>query len=92
MVLAQFSMIALVPVSGLIIASVVDKRVRNLRWWTLALAIAYSIPLAIMLVRPDPEQSLSKDMHPALLVLIVVVGAALLMRVHIRRANRFKGK
>lgn len=92
MVIGQFSMVALVPVYLLVIAGAFDRRARILRWWTIALGIAYSIPLAIMNLRPDPAESLSKDMHPALLVLIVAVSVALLFRIHMRRTDRSSTK
>ena len=87
MVIGQFSMIALAPVLVVLVAALADKRIRPLRPWTLGLAIAYFIPLAIMKLRTDPAQSLSKDMHPALLVLIAVAAAALLVRMYVRRSR-----
>ncbi|MFJ9682592.1 hypothetical protein ACIRP2_31755 [Streptomyces sp. NPDC101194] len=50
------------------------------------LAVAYLIPPAVWVVRPDGAQSLSKDMHPAFAGLIVAASAVLV--VTIRRARR----
>lgn len=85
MVVGQFSMIALAPLLVLVIASVADRRTRSLRPWTLALGIAYAVPLTVKLVREDPAPSLSKDMHPVLFAAIVVAGAALLIRMYLPR-------
>lgn len=85
MVIGQFSMIALAPILVLLIAAFTDARVRPLRPWTFGLAVAYFIPLAIMKLRTDPAPSLSKDMHPVLLVVIVVAGVALLVRTYSAR-------
>lgn len=84
MVIGQFSMIALAPVLVVLVSSFVDRRSRSMRPWTLGLAIAYLIPLAIKTVRSEPAPSLSKDMHPLLLLLIVAAAAALLVRMHVR--------
>jgi hypothetical protein len=83
-----FAMIALVPVLVVLIGSCTDPRVRFLRWWTTALAGAYAIPLTILNVRDDPAPSLTKDMHPAFLVLILVVAAAVLVRIYVVRRTR----
>ncbi|MDJ0392441.1 hypothetical protein QMK17_03720 [Rhodococcus sp. G-MC3] len=95
MVVGQFSMIALLPVLVLVIASLADSRTRALRPWTLGLAVAYFIPLAIMKLRADPAQSLSKDMHPILLALIVAAAAVLLARmyrIYPRRPRQLHGR
>jgi hypothetical protein len=85
LLLGGFAMIALVPVLVVLIASCTDLRVRYLRWWAIAVATFYAVPLVIMNVRPDPAPSLTKDMHPALLVLAVAAAAALLLRMYLRR-------
>lgn len=87
MVIGQFSMIALAPVLVVLVAALADKRISPLRLWSLGLTIAYLVPLVVMKLRTDPAQSLSKDMHPALLVLIIVAAAALLVRMYVRRSG-----
>lgn len=83
LLLGGFAMVALVPVLIVLIGSFTDIRARYLRPWTAAVAALYSIPLVILNVRPDPAASLTKDMHPVLLILIVASAAALLVRLYI---------
>jgi len=85
MVIGQFSMLAVVPVAIAAIATLVDARVRPLRWWAGLLAVVYAAPLTIWLLRPDGAQSLSKDMHPVFVGLIVAVSAVFLVKIHTRR-------
>ena len=85
LVLGQFSMLAIIPLAALVIATLADARVRALHWWTGLLAVLYLTPLAIWLVRPDGAASLSKDMHPVFIVLIVLAGAALLAKIYTRK-------
>ncbi|MEK8171796.1 hypothetical protein NKH77_27790 [Streptomyces sp. M19] len=46
------------------------------------LALVYAIPFAIWQLRPDGAPSLSKDIHPGFVGLIVAASAALLLVVH----------
>ena len=85
MVLGQFAMLAIVPVLIVLIASIADARVRALRWYTGLLAALYATPLIIWIVRPDGAQSLSKDIHPVFVGLIVVASALLLVKIYTRR-------
>jgi len=85
LVLAQFSMVAIVPVVLLAVAVLADARVRALRWWVGLLTAAYATPLLIWALRPDGAPSLSKDMSPVFLVLIVAVGAVILLKLYTRR-------
>lgn len=85
LLLGQFALIGLVPMLVVLIGSFADPRWPYLRWWAVAVAVLYSIPLAILNMRPDPAPSLSRDMHPAFLVLIVAVSAALLVRLYLGR-------
>ena len=85
LVLGQFSMLAIIPLAALVVATLADARVRALRWWTGLLAVLYLTPLAIWLIRPDGAASLSKDMHPVFIVLIVLAGAALLAKIYTRK-------
>jgi hypothetical protein len=87
LVLAQFSMVAVAPVAVLTVAAFADSRVRNLRWWIGLVTALYAVPLATWAVRSDPAQSLSKDMHPAFLVLIPLAAALLLVAIYRRRSR-----
>ena len=88
MVLGQFAMLAIVPVAIVLIASLADARVRALRWYTGLLAALYATPLIIWIVRPDGAQSLSKDIHPVFVALIVAASALLLVKIYTRRRAR----
>ena len=85
LLLSGFAMIALVPVLVVLIGSFTDIRSRYLRWWSVAVAALYSVPLAILNLRDDPAPSLTQDMHPAFLVLIVAAAVALLARLYVGR-------
>ena len=85
MVLGEFSMLAAVPVAIAVIGTLVDRRVRPLRWWAGLLAAVYATPLAVWLLRTDGAQSLSKDIHPVFLGLIVVVSIVFLLKIYTRR-------
>lgn len=85
MVLGQFAMLAVVPVLVLLVASIADARVRALRWYTGLLTALYATPLVIWALRPDGAPSLSKDMHPVFLGLIVAASALLLAKILTRR-------
>ena len=87
LVIAQFAMLAVVPIAVLVIGSLVSARARALRWWTGLLALLYAIPLVIWVLRPDGAPSLSKDMHPAFLVLITLAAIALLAKIYTRRQH-----
>lgn len=84
MVLGQFAMLAIVPVVVLVVGSFISARARVLRWWTAALAAVYATPVVVWIVRPDPAQNLSKDMHPVFYAAIAVASAAVLLRIYIR--------
>ncbi|WP_194833162.1 hypothetical protein [Nocardia sp. XZ_19_369] len=93
LIVGQFAMVAIVPVTIVLIGTLRDARLRSLRWWAAALAVAYAVTLAIWATRPDPAQSLSKDIHPLLAALVVVAGSAVAIRHHLlrRRAQRTAG-
>lgn len=82
LVLGQFSMLAVVPVVLVLVGTLRHPGLRSLRPYSTALAVAYATPLAIWILRPDGAPSLSKDMHPVFLVLIVAAAAALLVKLH----------
>jgi len=85
MVVGQFAMLAIVPVAVVLIGTLVDARVRPLRWWAGLLAVAYATPIAVWILRPDGAPSLSKDIHPVFVGAIVVVSIVLLLKIYTRR-------
>ncbi|MFI6041562.1 hypothetical protein ACIA8C_07995 [Nocardia sp. NPDC051321] len=88
LIIGQFAMVAVVPVTLVLIGTLRDARLRPLRWFSAALAAAYAVPLGIWILRPDRAQSLSKDMNPVLAG-VIVVAAAVVAVVHqlLRRAE-----
>jgi hypothetical protein len=88
LVLGQFALVAVLPVALLVVASIADARVRALRWYTGLLGVLYATPLVIWIVRPDGAQSLSKDIHPVFVALIVAASALLLVKIYTRRRAR----
>jgi len=85
LVIAQFSMLAVVPVLIVLLGALLNARARTLRWWAILLAAVYATPLVIWILRPDGAPSLSKDMHPAFAVLIVAVAVVLIVKIVRRR-------
>lgn len=85
MVLGQFAMLAVIPVAMLVIGTLADSRVKPLRWWAGLVAAVYATPLVIWGLRDDPAQSLSKDISPILVGLIVAAAVALLIKIYTRR-------
>ncbi|MFE2112211.1 hypothetical protein ACFXAY_02285 [Streptomyces microflavus] len=86
MVVGQFALVAGAPVLIALVGTlrrVPDPAVR--RAATLV-AVTFAVPLTVWLARPDGAPSLSKDMHPGFLALIVAASAVLLMTLH--RARR----
>ena len=82
LVLGQFSMLAVVPVVLVLADTLRQPNLRPLRPYGAALAAIYATPLLIWIRRPDGAESLSKDMHPMFMVLIVAAAAALLVKNH----------
>jgi len=78
-ILGQFAMLAIVPVSLVVIGTIRIPHRKELRWYVTALAASYATPLIIWILRPDRAQSLSKDMHPAFIALIVAASLVLLV-------------
>lgn len=85
LMIGQFAMVAIVPVTLVVIGTLRDARMRPLRWWAAGLAVAYATPLAVWALRADPAPSLSKDIHPVLLGLVVAVAVAFLIRIYTRK-------
>ncbi|QTE29004.1 hypothetical protein [Pengzhenrongella sicca] len=86
MVLGQFSMLAIVPVVLVLVGTIRRPSLRALRPYGVVLAAVYATPLVIWILRPDRAQSLSKDMHPAFMALIVAAAAALLVKLYTRKS------
>ncbi|WP_424642409.1 hypothetical protein [Embleya sp. AB8] len=82
MVLAQFALLAVVPVAIALYGALTRVHDRTIRATAALVAVAFAIPLTVWLVRPDGAQSLSKDIHPAFVALIVAASAALLFTIH----------
>ncbi|WP_433654391.1 hypothetical protein ACQPW1_27145 [Nocardia sp. CA-128927] len=76
LIVGQFAMVAVIPVTVVLVGTFRDVRLRRLRCWAGALAAAYAVPLGIWIFRPDRAPSLSKDMNPLLAGLVVVAGVA----------------
>ena len=88
MVVGQFAMLAILPLAVVVVGVIADKRARGLRAWVGLLAVTYLTPLAIWILRPDGAQSLSRDMHPAFIVLIAAVSLVVLAKIHWSRRRR----
>ncbi|WP_238680780.1 hypothetical protein [Micromonospora trifolii] len=93
LVVGQFAMLAIVPVTLALIVSLRHAHLRGLRRWAVTLATAYATPLILWATGPDRAPSLSKDMHPVLAALIVVAALATATAYHLgrRRPRRADG-
>lgn len=85
MVIGQFAFLAVIPVLVVVISSFRVARLRALRPFTIVLGIVYAAPMFIWRIRPDGAQSLSKDIHPAFVVLISLAAIAVLIRTYTRK-------
>lgn len=85
LVLGEFALLAALPVVVLMVATLRDARMRSMRWWVAALAVAYATPLAVWLLRPGSAESLSKDMSPFAVGVVVAVSIAVIAKLHTRR-------
>lgn len=88
MVLGQFALISGVPVVIALVGAFTRVRDRAVRAAAALLALSFAIPLTIWLVRPDGAQSLSKDIHPGFVGLIVAAGATLVLALRRARSGR----
>ncbi|MFD9947832.1 hypothetical protein ACFWYW_11090 [Nonomuraea sp. NPDC059023] len=86
MVIGQFAMLAIVPVVIALVGALRGAHDRLVRWTAAAMAASWAIPFAIWQVRPDGAPSMSKDIHPGFVALIVVASAALILAIF--RARR----
>ncbi|MFQ1002364.1 hypothetical protein [Modestobacter sp. SSW1-42] len=85
MVLGQFAFLAMIPVALVLYGALRDTRVQTLRWPAGLLTAVYATPLATWLLRPDGAQSLSKDIHPVSVGLIVAASAVVLLKIWTNR-------
>lgn len=85
MIVGGFAMLAIVPVTVAVVGILRTARLRALRWWAAALAVAYATPLALWAIGPDRAPSLTKDMHPAFAAIIVAVSVGLIAVLHLRQ-------
>ncbi|WBQ04512.1 hypothetical protein [Kribbella sp. CA-293567] len=88
LVIGQFSMLAVVPVALVLIGTLRTASLRPLRWWSIALAAVYAVPLALWVIGPDRAPSLSKDMAPIFVWLISAAAVAVLAALYaVRRRS-----
>ena len=85
MVLGQFALLAAVPVALLVTRVLRDPDLRRLRRPALLLAASWTIPLAVWVLRPEPADSLSKDISPVFVALVLAASAGMLAS--LRRAR-----
>ncbi|MEU6259582.1 hypothetical protein [Streptomyces sp. NPDC047043] len=90
MIVGGFAMLAVIPVIIIVHLTLRDPRLRALRPWAALLGVAYAVPLALWGALPDRAPSLTKDMHPAFAVGIVLAALAYSAAhlLHRRRADR----
>lgn len=87
MVLGQFALIAGVPVVVALAVALARVRDRAVRGAAVLVAVSFAIPLTVWLVRPDGAESLSKDIHPGFVGLIVAASTVLVVTVRRARAR-----
>ncbi|MEU0687545.1 hypothetical protein [Streptomyces uncialis] len=92
MIVGQFSLIAAVPVVITVFGALRHVPDRAVRWAAALLTGTYAVPLVIWLTRPDGARSLSKDMHPLSVGLIVAASAAVLVALHRTRRRHPSGR
>lgn len=85
MVLGQFAFLAMIPVALVLYGALRNPHARDLRWPAALLTAAFATPLTIWLLRPDGAQSLSKDIHPVFVGLIVAASAVVLLKLWTHR-------
>lgn len=85
MVVGDFALLAVLPITLVLYGALRDSRVRFLRWPAGLLAAVYAIPLSLWLLNPNRPESLSKDIDPVFVVLIIAASAVALLALHTRR-------
>lgn len=76
LVLGGFALISGLPIAVVLIGTLLDPRLRVLRWWSGALVAAYAVPLAFWQLGPSDAPSLTQYMSPAVTALLVATGVA----------------
>ncbi|RBM06834.1 hypothetical protein [Streptomyces sp. PT12] len=82
LVLTGFAFIAFVPVLITLVGALTRARDTVVKAAATILALVYAIPFVIWQTRPDGAPSLSKDIHPGFVALIVTAAAFLLLAIH----------
>lgn len=82
MVVGQFAFLAFIPVAIMLINTFRDARSRALLGWVGALGVVYAVPFLMWVLNPQRAESLSKDIDPVFVGLIVAVSAVVLHRIH----------
>ena len=87
LVLSGFALVAVVPVTVLLVSAFRNAKARGLRWYASLVGALYAAPLLIWALNPDRAQSLTRDMNPVFLWLIVAASALLLIKIATRRTR-----
>ena len=90
LIIGQFAMVALVPVTVILIAVLRNAKLRALRGWAIALAAAYLTALVFWVAGPDRAPSLSKDLHPVVAAVIIAAALATAVAYHVLRRRSSK--
>lgn len=84
MVVGQFAFLAFIPAAIMLSGTFRDPRSRDLRGWVSVLGIVYAVPFLMWVLNPGRAESLSKDIDPVFVGLIVAASAAVLLRIYTR--------
>ncbi|WP_053738013.1 hypothetical protein [Nocardia sp. NRRL S-836] len=84
-VAGQFGLLSGIPIVITLAASLRDRRLRTLRWWTGGLALAYASLVTAWLAGPSEAPSLSKYLSPAATALLAAAGAVVAVVHHLVR-------
>jgi len=85
LIVGQFAMVAVIPVTVVLVAVERNAGLRPLRWFARALAASYLAGLILWAAGPDRAPSLSKDLHPAVAAVIVAAAVATAVAYHVSR-------
>ncbi|GAA2978179.1 hypothetical protein [Actinokineospora diospyrosa] len=78
LILGGFAFLSGIPIAILLFRS-------RLRWWTGALGLAYAVAMALWLLGPSTEPSLSKYLSPLATISFAALAALVAIAHHIRR-------
>lgn len=82
MVVGQFAFLAFIPAAIMLNGTFRDPRSRDLRGWVSALGIVYAVPFLMWVLNPGRAESLSKDIAPVFVGLIVAAAALVLLKIY----------